>query len=248
MFDVVVDIGNTRIKWGRCINGFIQEICALPAEDAASWQQQAQAWQLAAPMRWVVAGVHPERVALFEDWLKSKGFPSAVLRSREQLPIKVDVDQPDSVGLDRLLNAVAVNQRRLENVSAIVVDAGSAVTVDFVDAHGHFGGGSIFPGLGLMALALNTYTAKLPVVEVRRRVVPPGTSTEKAIQTGVFHAVLGGIERLVRELRTRSGQSADVFVGGGDGPLLAQYLPWPTIVWPEMTLEGIRLSGEANPA
>jgi type III pantothenate kinase len=95
-----------------------------------------------------------------------------------------------------------------------------------------------------MAQALNADTAQLPVVEVQRRLRPPEKSTERAVELGVFHAVLGGIELLVRDLRAQAAQPLAIFFGGGDAALLAPHLPWPATVWPEMTLEGIRIAGE----
>src|SRR5262249_49219783 len=166
-----------------------------------------------------------------------------VISSRDQIPLDVRVDSPDKVDLDRLFNAVAVKQRVLGQ-GAVIVDAGSAVTVDYVDEQGRFRGGAIFPGLRLMAQALHAYTALLPVVEIKQRLQPPETSTEKAIELGIVHAVLGGVESLIRALHAKANEPLAIFFGGGDAPLLAPHLPHPATVWPEMTLEGIRSAGE----
>src|SRR5262249_17750793 len=139
-----------------------------------------------------------------------------VISSRHQIPIEIVVDFPDKLGLDRLFNAVAVNQRRQPGRPAVVVDAGSAVTVDYVDEEGRFQGGAILPGLGLMARALNAYTAQLPVVQVQRRLRAPEKSTERALELGVFHAALGGIELLIRDYQGRAVQPLSIFFGGGD--------------------------------
>ena len=82
------------------------------------------------------------------------------------MPLEVELEHPDKVGIDRLLNAVAANRRRQEHVAAILVDAGSAVTVDYLDGNGVFRGGAIFPGFRLMARALHDYTALLPIVDI----------------------------------------------------------------------------------
>lgn len=150
------------------------------------------------------------------------------------------VDHPEQVGFDRLLNALAVTGRPDPSKPAIVVDAGSAVTVDYVDEQGAFCGGAIFPGLRLMARALHDYTAQLPIVEIRRQLQFPETDTERAIELGIFHAVLGGVEALVRDLHARLQPQLRIFVGGGDGALLASQFAWPVTLWPEITLEGIR--------
>src|SRR5205085_11851847 len=98
------------------------------------------------------------------DWIRQRGDAVAVLESWRQLPLEVKVEQPERVGIDRLLNFVALRSRTVRAVSMVVIDAGSAVTVDWVDEQGTFRGGAIFPGLRLMAMALHRYTAALPEV------------------------------------------------------------------------------------
>src|SRR5207248_764001 len=155
---------------------------------------------------------------------------------------------PDSVGIDRLLNAVAAARRVRPGTAAVLVDAGSAVTVDWLDGSGAFAGGAIFPGLRLMTQALHDYTALLPLVKIERANPPvPATSTRVAIETGVFWAVAGGIEALVARLAAGFSGTTEVFLTGGDAPLLAKALNPNVQLWPHMTLEGIRIAAEALP-
>src|SRR5262249_35779112 len=84
---------------------------------------------------------------------------------------------PRKRSIDRLCKARSPNLRRQENVAAILVDAGSAVTIDYIDSAGAFRGGAIFPGFRLMAQALHDHTALLPLVEMDEAILPPGTST-----------------------------------------------------------------------
>ncbi|MFO0863784.1 MAG: type III pantothenate kinase [Gemmataceae bacterium] len=112
--------------------------------------------------------------------------------------------------------------------SAFLVDAGSAVTVDVVDDAGRFRGGAILPGLRLMANTLHRMTALLPLVSVEERYDPPGRSTVPAMQAGIFHAVLGGIESLLRSMRSNFGDEGILLVGGGDAdPRAAPQHPMP---------------------
>jgi type III pantothenate kinase len=223
---VVVDVGNSRIKWGLCGADVVRAVCSLPADDAGAWQEQRRRWELNDRCQWVVTGVHPSRRERLTDWLRQNGQDVKVLDDPRDLPLRVLIARPDYVGVDRLLDAVAANSRRSVGVPAVIIDAGSAVTVDLVDGSGAFAGGAILPGMRLMAKALHDYTA--------------------AMELGIFWAVAGGIEALVREYRNRRASSMEVFLTGGDGPLLHSVLP-EAILWPEMTLEGIRLSAEALP-
>jgi type III pantothenate kinase len=237
---VVVDVGNTRIKWGRAAGPRVTTVAALPPDDPAAWGRQYQRWRLDHGGCWLVSGVHPGRRTALLDWLRPRAASVHVLDSYRQLPLVVEVDHPEQVGLDRLLNAVAANSQRPANVGAILVDAGSAITVDLVDEHGVFRGGAILPGLRLMAQALHDHTARLPLVEIRETGELPGRSTVTAIQAGVLHAAVGGIERLIATYRAqRPGLALEVFFTGGDAPLLASGQSQRVQLWPEMTLEGL---------
>ncbi len=109
---IVVDVGNTRIKWGRGDGTRVVAAAALPADAPDAWQQQLQRWPEALAARWVVSGVHPARRDALADWLRQRGASVLVIDSYRQLPLVVQVDAAEKVGIDRLLNAVAANTRR----------------------------------------------------------------------------------------------------------------------------------------
>src|SRR5262245_4148652 len=206
--DVVVDVGNSRIEGGRCSSVGVSAFATLPADEPRAWEEQASKWGLTVPLSWVLTDVHPSRCERLAEWLRQRGDPVRLL-VREDLPLQVAVGRPDQVGLDRLLNAVAANSRRRPGTPAVVVDVGSAVTVDRVDREGVFRGGAILPGFRLMSQALHDYTALLPLVEVPLRPPPvPAPDTVAAIQAGVFHAVTGGVSELVRELTAHPGRQS----------------------------------------
>jgi type III pantothenate kinase len=242
--DVVVDVGNSRIKLGRCPDGRIVAFSSLSSRGEGDWEKQLDTWQIGKPSSFAISGVDPTAIASFSEWLRHSGHRVQPIDSYEKLPIKVMVEIPGRVGLDRLLNAVAANTRRGEK-PAIVVDAGSAVTVDFVDSDGAFAGGAIFPGFRLMTEALHDYTALLPRLEITDAPASAlGRRTEAAIHAGVFWSVVGGIDALARELAAQASMRPEIFLTGGDAALIRGALSQPATHWPEMTLEGIRLSAE----
>lgn len=244
--NVVADVGNTRIKWGRCAADAVRETCSLPPDDPIAWKQQMELWADARGL-WVVSGVHPERRDRLVGWLRECGRRVQVLDDPDDLPLRVLVARPDHVGVDRLLDAVAANSRRAAETPAAVIDAGSAITVDLIDGSGAFVGGAIVPGMRLMAKALHEYTALLPLLPPPEKPpAVPGTSTPAALELGIFWAAAGGIAALMREYRSLCRSEIEVFLTGGDGPRLESVLP-EAHPWPEMTLEGIRLSAEALP-
>jgi type III pantothenate kinase len=239
---VVVDVGNTRIKWGLCAGGDLRESASLAPEES-DWRVQLGRWQAANLRGWLVSGVHPQRRDRLAQWLTQQGVRVVMLTSFRQIPLEINLDEPDRVGIDRLLNAVAVNSRRRPGHAAVIIDAGSAVTVDYLDRQGRFAGGAIFPGLRLMAQALHDHTALLPLVEVQMVPPPLGRSTISAIEAGVFYAVAGGIDRLIETLAP-DRNDVDLFIGGGDGGLLAPALSRHAHVWDEMTLTGLLKTAE----
>jgi type III pantothenate kinase len=244
--DLVVDVGNSRMKWGRCRDGRVDETVSLSAQDPNSWRCQLEGWGLSGQLRWAASGVDPGRVGQFLDWLRQRGQEVVHLSTWRQLPLRVQVDSPDQVGIDRLLDAVAAGSRTGQGASCLIVDAGTAITVDWVDDRGVFRGGAISPGLRLMGQALHDHTALLPLVALSaERAGPalPGTSTIQAIQAGIFWTAVGGVRALIGQFIDNARLSnPQIFLTGGDAGLLTQALGLENCWWPEMTLEGIRIA------
>lgn len=245
---IVVDVGNSRIKWGRCARGLIVESASLPTDDPAAWASQRLRWAIQEPISWAIAGVHPEHRDALTDWIHRQGDTVQIIANCRELPLDIQVDQPERVGIDRLLNAVAARSRLEGQGPAIIVDAGTAITVDYLDEEGAFRGGAIMPGLRLMTQSLHDRTALLPLIPLPDATPTlPGTSTEKAISAGVFWAVVGGIRALLDETQAQSQSTAEIFLTGGDASLLCPLLGRKVLFWPTMTLEGIRISALGEP-
>ena len=245
--NVVVDVGNTRIKWGLCGEGGVLRIASL-GDDPDAWDRQLALWPLEGNS-WVLAGVQPQRGRRLRDWLEARGQQVLVL-GVENLSLDVNLEFPDRAGIDRLLNAVGAKSKLRLGQGAVLIDAGSAVTVDWLDETHTFQGGCIFPGLDLMAEALWRYTALLPRVTVTDPIPTlPGKSTVSAMQVGLFLAVSGGIREAVRLYSEMATAPPQVFFTGGQARLLAEAMRIPDswTVWPEQTLAGILLTAEALP-
>jgi len=242
--DVVVDVGNTLIKWGRCADGVLLEDRPMPPDDPAAWQNQLMAWFPHPSTRnWLVTGVHPPRRDRLMDWLRSQGQQVRLLDDPRELPLTVNVPRPDNVGIDRLLAAVAVNQRRRPGVPALYFTVGSALTANWLDEQGIYQGGAILPGLRMMARALHEQTALLPLVEVPRHVPPlPARDTVTSIEAGIYWFAVGGMRTMLEQFRTQYHPNADVFVTGGDAGIVQMALGLEARFWPTMTLEGILLA------
>jgi type III pantothenate kinase len=240
--DVVVDVGNSRVKWGRCDMTGITGIVALP-HDVNAWDEQAHNWRdvLPAPTHWTVAGVVPFTIDRLRDWAIARGDQIEVVTSYEQIPIRVDVDQPESVGLDRILGAAAA-RALFPGRKLLVVDAGSAVTINLID--GAFRGGAIFPGLRLMAEAMHAQTAKLPKVTLDKPEAFPGRNTDAAIRAGLCTVMIGAVERCARLI-----QPDAIIFTGGDGALLESMIEWPNKRFePALNLMGLWRTAGSMPS
>jgi type III pantothenate kinase len=251
--DVVVDVGNTRLKWGVCADGRVTEVVRLPLDDEVAWD--AALAKLPPPRsfarKWAVASVNPPALHRFVAWSYTHDG-TVVFERYTDLPIRVNVDEPGSVGIDRLFGAVAARAIVPPGTPAITVDVGTAVTVNLIDADGVFQGGAIFPGPRLMARALHDFTAKLPLSEPTGSAdyKVPAKNTADAIRAGILFALGGGVVQITNTLADECSVPPWMFVTGGGAHLFDGYsLPWiaETRAVPTLTLEGIRIAAEALP-
>ena len=249
--DVVVDVGNTRIKWGVVRPDGSTALHTVPAQPASTWDAMIDGFRPGQRLSWLVAGVQPETIALFAVWARERGDEVTEVTSYSQLPIKVDVEHSEQVGLDRLLGAVAANRLRTPGRVAVIVDVGTAVTVNVIDAAGTFTGGLILPGVRLMTHALHDNTAKLPLIESDGRRFAnhafPGRSTEEAIRAGVSYAIAGAV-RLALEHAKVDGEYPELFLTGGGAASIREFLlDHKGTDVPTLVLDGLLITAEALP-
>jgi type III pantothenate kinase len=167
-----------------------------------------------------------------------------VARTAYDIPIDIRYGTPETIGVDRLLASVAAYRRT--GRECVVVDAGTAVTVDAVNHEGVFLGGYIFPGLALLSGALTGRT-DLPPVEPASLCAGIGHSTVTCLSHAATTGFSGAVAELVRRAREEAGSLADVVLTGGEGELLDTCLPFGTILVPDLTLEGLGWSLDVLP-
>jgi type III pantothenate kinase len=158
--------------------------------------------------------------------------------------VGIDYPKPNSIGPDRLANAVAAKFRF--GAPVVVVDFGTAVTFDVVDTRGNYVGGIIAPGLSAMTDYLHEKTALLPKIKIREIKSAVGKSTEEAMLVGAVHGYRGLVRELIGELkRELRVKKLPVVATGGYAKLIAAKLPEISAVEPDLTLEGLRLVWQA---
>lgn len=158
--------------------------------------------------------------------------------------ISVDVDEPRSLGADRALNTVAAHAKYQGDL--IIVDFGTATTLDAVDFSGAYKGGIIAPGINLSLDALVGNTAKLPriAIEAPRTTSVIGTNTEDQMLIGVFWGYVAMMEGLIARMRAEIGRPAKVVATGGLAILFDQHTQIFDAVDADLTLEGLAILAE----
>jgi type III pantothenate kinase len=166
------------------------------------------------------------------------GSPPLVLSAQMPLPMELAVDHPEEVGTDRIANAVAGRERF--GAPVLVVDSGTAATIDVVGPEGSYRGGVILPGPEIAAEALSRRTAALPLVTLDRPARVIGANTVACMRSGLFHGFLGAIEHLVDAVRAElDAPDCPAVATGGLGELLARESDRVTSHLPWLTLEGL---------
>ena len=219
--------GRTPDEWGSAVSGFLLGAGHSPNE--------VRAVCLAS----VAPGVTQGLVA---GIARATGSTGVQVDARSALPVELDVDEPLSVGADRIVNALAAVE--LYRSDTIVVDFGTATTFDCVTAEGRFLGGVIMPGLRTSADQLTQRTAKLPATELR---APPrviGRRTEECIQAGVLFGAAEAVDGIVRRIRAEwpDGRRPRVVATGGLAPVVAPLSSAIEETDPDLTLRGLRIA------
>ena len=169
-----------------------------------------------------------------------------VARSDLDWGFEIRLDNPAEVGADRLLNALAAHQAYTGPL--VVIDFGTATTFDIVDADGAYLGGVIAPGINLSLEALHQAAARLPRIGIGRPQAVIGRSTIPAMQSGIYWGYVGLIEGLVARIQAEYEGPLKVIATGGLAPLLAEGTTVIGVIAPQLTLDGLRLLAERNPA
>lgn len=168
------------------------------------------------------------------------------------VPVQVNVDSPEKVGVDRLLNALAVNWIRDARRAAIVADLGTATTVDLISAEGVFLGGAILPGMAMGAAALHRGTATLPLLDTGdepETPLPLGKATEAAIASGIYWGAVGAVRELAAHYSAALSEPPQFVLTGGDALRVVEQFQTPdglTRLVPQLTLSGIVLAVGQN--
>jgi type III pantothenate kinase len=238
---LAIDVGNTRMKWalvqgtGAAAHWLAHGHCELEEIGTLArthWRR------LIAPERIVASNVAGETFRRrVEDECARWHVPVEWITAQAaQCGLTNNYDKPTLLGSDRWAALVAAH-KRLPSQACVVITVGTAVTVDAISADGHFLGGLIVPGFGLMLDALESGTAGLRV--------PPGeyqdfpTNTSNALMSGGIHALAGAAERIVAQMTASARSAPQVLMAGGAAIKLEPFLSFPFTHVDNLVLEGL---------
>jgi type III pantothenate kinase len=240
---LLIDIGNGRTKFGLALDGVIQDHrdCATLKATPETISALLQGWDFDQS---VLCSVVPDAVAAFRQVL---GPELVELRHDTPKGIGIRYPKPESIGPDRLANAVAL--AHLHGAPGIVIDFGTAVTFDILSSDHHYIGGVIAPGLRLMTDYLHERTALLPQVELREPDHAIGRSTTEAILSGAAIGYRGMVRGILEALRKELPEGpVHIVATGGDAAWIVSGLNQDIAVDPDLTLHGLRLVGNLHPS
>jgi len=243
---LAVDVGNSETVVGRFLGGELEGMWRLTTGRTTSDELHIALELLvrtgAAGWGSVLSSVVPSLTGPWSDALRSVTGRLPLLVSAKTSPIPIDVDDPSSVGADRIANAFGA--ARLYGTPAIVVDLGTATTLDCISKKGAYVGGAIAPGVVTASEELFRRAARLPRVDLRRPRRALGRTTDECLRIGVLWGNAGLVDALVRRVRAELGGRPKVIATGGLAHVLAPECETVDLVDEGLTLKGMRLMWE----
>jgi len=242
---LAVSVGNTRTRVGAFVDDSLTESATFDNGQAGELDQSLD--HAFGPLREkedvvvLLSSVNPPVSEAVETQLQAH-LKLPVKRVERDVPIPIgrQLDREALVGEDRLLNAAAAYD--VLKQACVVIDAGTAITVDFVDGEGTFHGGAIAPGAQAQLDCLASRTAQIPDVEFAVPKEPIGHNTIEALRAGVFYGMRGMVRELVEQYAEIAGSFPMVVATGGDGNLLFRDYELVNRIVPDLTLMGLAVT------
>ncbi len=244
---LAIDAGNSRVKWGWHDGKGWASIATVSLVEFAAASDHVNPFSVthADPERIIISNVAGEGAHhLLVNWTSIFDAEPIWLRTEaKRCGVTNQYERPEQLGPDRWAALIAA--RAVHHGPCLVVNSGTATTVDMLTADGVFRGGAILPGVELMRFVLHEHTGRLPIQEGGYRDAP--RNTMDAIETGCRHAQAGAVERLYRVLRDLERNPLCI-VAGGAGRVLMEQLSMPRRYIENLVLDGLAHIALTEPA
>lgn len=234
---LAIDIGNTNIVFAGFKGAEIIHRWRAPSHSGLDGETDFK--KLLAGHEFnaaIISSVVPDLDPVITQLCRDIGAPATFV-TKDMTGLQVDLDNPDEVGADRLVNARAVIEHY--SAPAIVIDFGTATTFDVIDADGHYAGGMIAPGVNLSLETLSRAAAKLPQITFEKPARATGKSTVAAMQAGAYWGYIGLIEKIIDKLCAEMDAAPFILATGGLATVFADDLPLLKAIDADLTLKGL---------
>lgn len=245
---LTIDIGNTQTVIGLFKDGQLSWTSRIKTDslrsavDTLIWLSGELAAHAADPAQIrqsALVSVVPSAVPALVDAVCQLTGHSPVIADRHTAGIELDIDQPETLGSDRIISALAALCRH--PLPAIIIDLGTATTISIIDADSRFIGGTISPGLQTAAKALHQATAQLPQVEITQAAAIPliGNTTADCIRSGIIQGTAAMLDGMIDRFEQQLGQPATRIITGGLALAVIPYCQHKLSHEPDFLLEGL---------
>ena len=225
------DIGNSSSKLGLFEGATLQEVISdLTTDELIKELNDHRSGRV------IVASVAADPVRVISRL--SPQLDSLALDHAMKLPISIKYRTPETLGVDRIAAVTGAYSLSPGN-NCLVIDIGTCITYDYLDAKGNYWGGAISPGIKLRAKALNNYTAKLPMIDLDFGTELIGRSTIESISSGVMHGTVGEIDSMIKRFEHKVDSDLKIYMCGGDAKLFESKVKATIFVVPELVLLGL---------
>lgn len=240
---LLVDSGNTRIKVAIAVDGNLEEVRTFERDDIVPLLSFADLHRVSFCS---VCDVSGRIEKLIVELRKRYGGGFLLVSSQSRVPFHTPTLFYNTMGADRIAGLVGA-YKYLSTKGVLVIDAGTAITYDYLDARGRYCGGLISMGIDMRRRALHTFTGCLPLVDIPTGCSYPFTmqDTVSSLQSGIVSGLVGEFEYLVSQLRGR-GADFDVLLTGGDAQCLSNFYFCKSFVVQNLVLEGLYELLECN--
>lgn len=225
--NLVLDIGNTLVKSG------LFEGRELVTHAHFNYDQNLIREQIRAHSGPILVSSVIDLSDFYQNLQKDQLL---ILNHTTKIPLKNEYLTPETLGNDRLANAVAIHKLS-QSDNALAIDCGTCLKFDWV-SQGSYKGGSISPGLSIRLKAVHTFTDKLPLIQPKEFVQLNGMNTQESILSGCYRGMLAEIQQTLSDYETKFGK-LEVFLTGGDHLFFANHLKNRIFADPFLTLKGL---------
>lgn len=231
--NLAIDIGNSSCKTGVYRADKREYISYSCADDTAEIEDIMSRFPL---KRALISSVRKDAPGI-EQLLKKAGIEVHLLSHKTPLPFHLSYESPETLGTDRIA-AVAAAHKLFRGSNVLVIDAGTAVTIDLLGSDNIYHGGNISPGLEMRFRSLHDYTARLPLVSKSDSFGNLGLNTTESIRSGVQSGLLFEINDYIRTLKNDYKDLKIIFTGG-DGEFLASRTEARHELVPDLVIDGL---------